>query len=107
MFGATPPRRTTRSSTRNDSDTLCRCSASSWSENLPGKCIRWSVAIDPATRTLTGRGYLTGGAEQADGRTRGQRGPAVRRYGGGFASAAERVAAGAAARGVRVVDREA
>src|SRR3954471_7678293 len=80
MFGATPPRRTTRSSTRNDSDTLCRCSASSWSENLPGKCIRWSVAIEPATRTLTGRGYLTGGAEQADGRTRDQTCPAVGSY---------------------------
>src|SRR5919206_1357267 len=85
MLGATPPRRTTRSSTRNDSDTLCRCSASSCSENLPGKCIKWSVAIDPATRTGTGERYpVTGEAP----------------------SAAEGVAAGAAAAGVRVVDRE-
>src|SRR4051794_36844682 len=92
MFGATPPRRTTRSSTRNDRDTLWRCSGSNCSENFPGKCMRWSVAIDPATRTGTTK------------RLRDDEG-----YGreGGFASAAEGVAAGAAARGVGVVDREA
>src|SRR4029450_11553421 len=49
MLEATPPRRTTRSSTRKDSDTLCSWSAMSDSANLPGKCIRWSVAIEPVT----------------------------------------------------------
>src|SRR5215831_13800167 len=53
MLGATPPRRTTRSSTRNDSETRSRCSASSCSPNLPGKCIRWSVAMEPLTSTGT------------------------------------------------------
>src|SRR3982751_2315702 len=49
MLLATPPRRTTRSSTRNDRETLCSWSAMSWSANRPGKCIRWSVAIEPVT----------------------------------------------------------
>src|SRR3954454_16911411 len=84
MLGPTPPRRMSSSSTRKDNDTLCSCSASSCSENLPGKCIRWSVAMDPATSTDTGRTLLD------------QRGRA----------AAEAGAAGAAAGCVRIVDGE-
>src|SRR5690348_5479396 len=49
MLLATPPRRTTRSSTRNERETLCSWSAMSWSANRPGKCIRWPVAIEPVT----------------------------------------------------------
>ena len=47
MFAAQPPRRTSRSSTRNETDSLSSCSTTSESENLPGKDIRWSVAMDP------------------------------------------------------------
>ena len=53
MFPATPPRCTTKSSTRKLSDTFCRCSARSCSENRPGKRIRWSVAMDPVTAIVT------------------------------------------------------
>src|SRR5690349_7938182 len=98
MLAATPPRRTTRSSTRKDSETLASWSASSCSENRPGKCIRWSVAIEPATSTGTSAPYAKAGP-------RGGSGLRTKRGGGG--SAAEGVAAGAAARGVGVVDREA
>ncbi|SKV25718.1 Uncharacterised protein [Mycobacteroides abscessus subsp. abscessus] len=49
MFPATPPRRISRSSTRKLRDTFCRCSTNSCSENLPGKFMRWSVAMDPVT----------------------------------------------------------
>src|SRR5262249_47348628 len=49
MLAATPPRRTTSSSTRKDSETLCNWSGRSCSANRPGKCMRWSVAIDPVT----------------------------------------------------------
>src|SRR5215218_6394305 len=62
MLGATPPRRTTRSSTRNDSDTLCSWSAIRDSANLPGKCIRWSVAIEPVTAIfMSALGVVNGG----------------------------------------------
>src|SRR6266508_4884941 len=49
MFAATPPRRTSSRSTRNDSETWCNASGISWSVNRPGKVIRWSVAIEPVT----------------------------------------------------------
>src|SRR5262245_47128605 len=49
MFAATPPRRTTRSSTRNDSDTVSSRSGSSCSTNRPGKRMRWSEAMEPET----------------------------------------------------------
>src|SRR5690606_37509171 len=63
MLAAMPPRRTTRSSTRKDRETLCNWSARSWSANRPGKCIRWSVAIEPvtATRCTTSASLLGGG----------------------------------------------
>src|SRR6266498_4045447 len=53
MLGATPPRCTTRSSTRNDSDTLCIWSATNCSVKRPGNVIRMSVAIDAATAIFT------------------------------------------------------
>ena len=40
MFAATPPRRTSRSSTRNDTEILSRASATSESANRPSKVIR-------------------------------------------------------------------
>ena len=60
MFGATPPRRISRESTRNDSETVCSWSATNCSEKRPGKLIRWSVAMDPATATRTGDSILFG-----------------------------------------------
>src|SRR5580765_3291069 len=98
MFGATPPRRTTRSSTRKDSDTLSSWSASSWSAKRPGKLIRWSVAMEPATRI-----GMAGTLRERERRAPRVAGPGVRDEN----SAAEAVAAGAAAAGVRVVDGEA
>src|SRR5581483_3389534 len=53
MFGPTPPRRTSSASTRNESETVCSWSATSWSANRPGKVIRWSVAIEPVTAMRT------------------------------------------------------
>ena len=53
MLAAIPPRTIDRSSTRNDSETLSSWSASSCSANRPGKCIRWSVAIEPVTAICT------------------------------------------------------
>ena len=55
MLAAHPPRRTSRSSTRNDTDSLSSWSTTRLSANLPGKDIRWSVAMDPATRMDTTR----------------------------------------------------
>src|SRR5690349_4961636 len=83
ILPATPPRRISSSSTRNDSETRSSLSAMSWSVNLPGNVIRWSVAIDPVTAMRTALPYPP-------------RSPSV-----------ERVAAGAGTRRVRVVDREA
>ncbi|MFG3532225.1 hypothetical protein ACGF8B_36665 [Streptomyces sp. NPDC047917] len=39
MLAATPPRRTSRVSARNDSETRSRCSGISWSAKRPGKTI--------------------------------------------------------------------
>src|SRR5271169_1783626 len=83
MLAATPPRRMARSSTRNDSETLSSLSAMSWSVNLPGNVIKWSVAIDPVTAIRTELPY-----------------PPSR-------ASVEGIAAGAGTRRVWVVDREA
>ena len=48
MLAAHPPRRTSRSSTRNETDSLSSWSTTSESENFPGNDIRWSVAMEPA-----------------------------------------------------------
>src|SRR4051794_2622360 len=48
MFGATPPRRISRSSTRKLTESLSSCSTTRESANLPWKVIRWSVAMEPA-----------------------------------------------------------
>ena len=53
MFAATPPRLICSSSTRKDNATLSSLSATSWSVNLPGNVIRWSVAIDPVMAMRT------------------------------------------------------
>src|ERR1700740_3351307 len=83
MCAATPPRRMASSSTRNDKETLSSLSAMSWSVNLPGNVIKWSVAIDPVTAIRTALPYPPG------------------------ATSVEGIAAGAGTRRVRVVDREA
>src|SRR3990170_846343 len=57
MFAAHPPRRTSRSSTRNETDSLSSWSTTRLSENLPGKDIKWSVAMDPAMRRGTAEQY--------------------------------------------------
>jgi hypothetical protein len=54
MLAAIPPRRTTRSSTRKDSEMLCSWSGMSCSAKRPGKCIRWSVAMEPVTAIFMG-----------------------------------------------------
>ena len=54
MLAAQPPRRTSRSSTRNDSAILSSWSTTSESANLPGNDIRWSVAMEPVTSNDTG-----------------------------------------------------
>src|SRR6478735_7542847 len=97
MLAATPPRRTTRSSTRNESDTLWSWSASSCWENRPGKCIKWSVAIEPLTRTGTAGTVPNPSTIPNSGASRKPR-PVRTRL------AAEGVTAGAAAACVRVVD---
>ncbi|CAM5714644.1 hypothetical protein SGLAM104S_06602 [Streptomyces glaucescens] len=53
MFAATPPRRTSRLSTRKDRETVCSWSATSWSAKRPGKVMRWSVAMEPVTAMRT------------------------------------------------------
>src|SRR5256885_8643086 len=64
MLAPIPPGRTIRSSTRNERDTLCSWSGSSCSANRPGKCMRWSVAIEPVTAIFIvasgGRGLQVG-----------------------------------------------
>src|ERR687883_863368 len=81
----------------------------SWSANLPGKCIRWSVAIEPVTAIFiaalgVGNGWLR--PEPTGPRTRHRPpqwpGRPVRKAG-----SVERVAASAGIRRVRVVDGEA
>src|SRR5918997_1170743 len=54
MLAPAPPRCWTRSSTRNDSDTFSIWPSTNCSVNFPGKVIRWSVAMEPATATGTG-----------------------------------------------------
>ena len=54
MLAAMPPRRTSRSSTRNDSEILSSWSTTRESVNRPSKVIRWSVAIEPVTAMRTG-----------------------------------------------------
>src|SRR4051812_10972475 len=54
MFAATPPRRTSSSSTRKLTERLASWSGSSCSANLPEKVMRWSVAMDPVTAICTG-----------------------------------------------------
>src|SRR6476469_899130 len=53
MLAATPPRRTSRSSARKDSDTLSSCSTTSESRKRPLKVMRWSVAMDPVMAICT------------------------------------------------------
>src|SRR5437899_1751134 len=115
MLGATPPRRTTRSSTRNDRETLCNWSAMSWSVNRPGKCIRWSEAIEPVTAIfMSALGVGNGGrlppqptgTGHANGRPAdGTAGRAEKRN--SVQNSVERVTAGAGVLRVRVVDGEA
>src|ERR1700757_4011315 len=89
MFPATPPRLISSSPTRKEIEILSSFSAISVSVNLPENIIRWSVAIDPVTAIrIVGRLYSA-------------------LWGQGPAGLVERVAAGAGAGRVRVVDREA
>src|SRR5918997_1236994 len=53
MLAPAPPRCCTRSSTRKDSDTLPIWPSTNWSVKVPGKVIRWSVAMEPVTTTGT------------------------------------------------------
>ena len=75
MLAATPPRRTSRSSTRKDREILSSCSTTSESANRPVKVIRWSVAMDPVTailhRTATYRGIGVTVRRPADDRSDG------------------------------------
>src|ERR1700733_14339226 len=89
MFPGPPPRLSSRSPTRNDTEILSSFSAISVSVNLPANIIRWSVAIDPVTAIR-----IVGGLYSAIGACWPAR-------------LVERVAAGAGAARVRVVDREA
>src|SRR5690606_19841109 len=81
----------------------------SWSPKLPGKCIRWSVAMEPVTAMRTGFFFLV--VSKPLGATRGyaKAPPAPRRNGTSPAPffSVERVATGARAGGVGVVDGEA
>src|SRR3954447_5161374 len=130
MFAATPPRRTCRSEVRNDREILSSCSTTRESAKRPSKVMRWSVAMEPVMAICTARtsraptvphrGRVAdrrrwplrtdlcddGAAGTGRRRPRPRDGRALRercRAGG----SAERVAARAAAAGVRVVDREA
>src|SRR3954447_12018620 len=62
MFAPAPPRCCTRSSTRKESETFSIFPSTNWSVNLPGKVIRWSVAIEPVTTTVMGGDSLRGTA---------------------------------------------
>ena len=53
MLAATPPRRTWRSSVRNDTEILSSCSTTSESAKSPSNVIRWSVAMDPVMAICT------------------------------------------------------
>src|SRR3712207_1209722 len=54
MLAPAPPRCWTRSSTRKDSETLPIWPSTNCSVKVPGKVIRWSVAMEPVTTTGTG-----------------------------------------------------
>src|SRR3954463_2961120 len=53
MLAPAPPRCCTRSSTRKDSETLPIWPSTNCSVKVPGKVIRWSVAMEPVTTTGT------------------------------------------------------
>src|SRR3954451_19360981 len=53
MLAPAPPRCCTRSSTRNDSETFSIWPSTNCSVKVPGKVIRWSVAMEPVTTTVT------------------------------------------------------
>src|SRR3954462_7865012 len=53
MFAPAPPRCCTRSSTRKDSETFSIWPSTNCSVKVPGKVIRWSVAMEPVTTTVT------------------------------------------------------
>ena len=65
MLAPTPPRRTSRSSTRNDTDSALSFSGISASEKRPENVIRWSVATEPVTairptaQAVVGRAHVT------------------------------------------------
>src|SRR4051794_24914199 len=61
MLAPAPPRCCTRSSTRKESETFSICPSTNCSVKVPGKVIRWSVAIEPVTHTVTGRSLEVGG----------------------------------------------
>src|SRR3712207_2765907 len=78
MFAPAPPRCCTRSSTRKESETFSILPSTNWSVNLPGKVIRWSVAIEPVTTTGMAGDSLRGTAATFGQRTpagNGRRGP--------------------------------
>src|SRR4051812_12184773 len=70
MFAPAPPRCCTRSSTRKDSETFSIFPSTNWSVNLPGKVMRWSVAMEPVTTTDMGATLSGDGGHQL-----GQSGP--------------------------------
>src|SRR5918992_535721 len=80
MLAAMPPRRISSSSTRKDSETLCSWSGISWSANLPGKVIKWSVAMEPVTAMRTGSfsSYVSSGSFSGYLNTRGGCAPPTR-----------------------------
>src|SRR3954454_20559913 len=65
MLAPAPPRCCTRSSTRKDSETFSIWPSTNCSVKVPGKVIRWSVAIEPVTHTVTGRSWRWGGGGPA------------------------------------------
>src|SRR5918997_1521130 len=101
MLPATPPGRITMSSTRKLSESRSSWSRTSWSANRPGKCMSWSVAMDPVTAIGTGS-HPTDATDPGRGSGRGPWEPRISEPG-----SVERVAAGAGAARVRVVDGEA
>src|SRR5690349_3608301 len=54
MLPAHPPRRISRSSTRKETESLSSWSTTRESANLPPNVIRWSVAMEPAIRSVMG-----------------------------------------------------
>ena len=110
MLAATPPRRTSRSSTRNDSEILSSCSttqrvgeAAREGHQVVGRDGTGDGDLHAATRTRRTSGPPTDAERPAVRGGRGPPGGRSRRAGG----SAEGVAAGAGAAGVGVVDGEA